>query len=168
MPSAHNFSAIMAAAETPGFTDGMLWNPPSSTRELEAALKRSWNGWKTGGSYTWTMESQHDQCLIGRFSIRLHLPKDNVWSLGYWVHPDFQNQGYATEGAAELIRAGFLEIEAEKIVASHAKWNEASGKVLKKIGMQCIGETEEGFLKHGKWVAEYDYVIFKASYVENL
>ena len=62
--------------------------------------------------------------------------------LGWVVHPDYHNQGYATEGVRlaieELFAKGFREVTAGAFVE-----NPASLRVMEKSGMHKIEKTEE-------------------------
>lgn len=62
--------------------------------------------------------------------------------LGYVIHPDCQNHGYATESLsaaiAELFRIGFSCVR-----AGYFEENPASGRVMEKCGMGRIGKTDE-------------------------
>ena len=159
LPSRDDFPAIMSASRVPGFNDGMTWDPPSSQAQLESSLASTMIDWESGVGFAWTLEARNDKAIIGRFGIRVEDRDAHVWSIGFWIHPTFQSQGYATEGATELVKFGFQSLGAQKIEAAHAKWNLSSGRVLQKIGMKRVGETHEGFLKNGEWVAEDVYEI---------
>jgi len=55
--------------------------------------------------------------------------------LGFVLHPDFWGQGLATEAAAALMAWGFDRLNLERIWATCDTRNEASVRVLEKIGM---------------------------------
>lgn len=61
--------------------------------------------------------------------------------VGYCLHPDVWNKGYATEALKaaiqELFRIGF-----KTVVAAHFDGNLASGKVMQKSGMVRINRQE--------------------------
>lgn len=68
--------------------------------------------------------------------------------LSFWLAPDKQGNGYATEAAAAVVAFGFLDRGLNRIVAFHMVRNKASGRVLSKLGFQ-----QEGFLRERvkKW-----------------
>jgi RimJ/RimL family protein N-acetyltransferase len=55
--------------------------------------------------------------------------------LGYRLRRDVWGAGYATEGARALIRKGFTDLGAERVVASAFRDNLASRRVMEKCGM---------------------------------
>ena len=56
--------------------------------------------------------------------------------LGYWIGEEFWGKGYCTEAVRELMRFAFESLNVEEIVARHLTSNPASGKVMRKVGMQ--------------------------------
>lgn len=62
--------------------------------------------------------------------------------VGYVIHPDYQNQGFATEtlraAIQELFRMGYSAVR-----AGFFEENAASRRVLEKSGMQMIDLTED-------------------------
>lgn len=68
--------------------------------------------------------------------------KDGTVELGYVIHPDDQNQGYATEALKasiwELFQRGYRAVQ-----AGYFEENTASGRVMEKSGMQPISKTDE-------------------------
>jgi len=161
-PHKDDIPVIWSATRFAGFNDGMLWDPPENIEELEAAFERTKNTWLSGDVYTFSIYNQSSTDLIGRISIRkvgqLN-DKRNEWSIGFWIHPDSQSMGYASESAQAIVEFGFRDLGARLITAAHATWNTASGRVLAKIGMQRVGLNPQGFQKNGQWVEEYDYEI---------
>ncbi len=155
-PDASDLPHIWSAARTPGFNDGLRWAPPSSRDEIADALRRAQAAWATGEEYGWAIERRESGAFLGWISIR-RTPQDRVWSIGFWVHPTRQGEGYATECAARVLRFGFSRLGAEAITAAHATWNTASGRVLQRIGMTLTGTNPKGFEKNGAWVEEYEY-----------
>lgn len=55
--------------------------------------------------------------------------------LGYRLHKAAWGHGYATEGSRALIRKGFIELGAERVVSSADAVNTASRRVMEKAGM---------------------------------
>ena len=150
-PQKKDFAAILSASSSAGFNEGMTWDPPKSTRDLEIPHRQFISDWHTQTSFVWTMEDKNSGAIIGRFAIRCEDSLKAIWSIGYWVHPELQGRGFATEGARELLKLGFGHLRAKKIWASTATWNRASAKVLKNIGMAYAREKGQGFLKQGVW-----------------
>ena len=155
-PNESDIPHVWSASQTPRFNDGLAWEPPSDIAELEGPLRRCWNTWAEGNAYNWTIESRRSADFIGRIEIRRELNNDE-WSLGFWIHPFKQGQGYASESAAAILDFGFARLRARLITAAHATWNHASGKVFERIGMTRVRTNPKGFKKKGAWVKEFEY-----------
>ena len=67
--------------------------------------------------------------------------KDGTVELGYVIHPDYQNRGFATEALTasiqELFRQGYSGIR-----AGFFEENPASGRVMEKSGMHPISRVD--------------------------
>lgn len=131
----------------------MLWDTP----KYEAELIESYQDGVTKArserqSYGFTIcEILNDEPL-GRINIKKD--SDEVWTIGFWLHPEKQGQGYMTEAVTAILELGFETLGASRIEACHALWNSKSEKVLKRVGMEFIEYMPQGFIKKGKWVEE--------------
>ncbi|NVB83996.1 MAG: GNAT family N-acetyltransferase [Kofleriaceae bacterium] len=76
--------------------------------------------------------------LIGTVSLR-RFARDRRAELGYWLGIDAWGKGYATEAADALVGHGFSQLRLSRIYAQVLEGNEASCRVLEKLGM-----TNEG------------------------
>ncbi len=146
-----------AAHHASDMTKGLSWDPPTSMEELDKFTKESLEGWKRGDSLVWTIEDKETHAFFGRVVIRKQEKKDDVWYIGYWIHPDHQGNGYITEAAQAAVDAAFDHIHMNAIISSHATWNTISGRVLSKIGMRHTGGNPMGFMKKGEYVSEEEY-----------
>lgn len=67
--------------------------------------------------------------------------RDRTIELGYAIHPDYQNKGYATEALTasihELFRQGYSSVR-----AGYFEENPASGRVMEKSGMHPISRVD--------------------------
>lgn len=63
--------------------------------------------------------------------------------LGYGIVEEHRNHGYATEAAGALIGWALVQPEVECVVARSEPANEASTRVLEKIGMTRAGADEQ-------------------------
>ena len=83
--------------------------------------------------------------IIGHVSIRPNFRYDNAAEIGYAIHPDYWNKGYATEVCSALIEFCFNELKVDTVVASHFESNDASSRVMDKVGMEFIEVITKGF-----------------------
>lgn len=71
----------------------------------------------------------------------------NMGEIGYWVDPAHWNKGIATEAAKAMIRFGFEVKKFHKINARHFSYNQASGRVMQKAGMEWEGMQKKQIWK---------------------
>lgn len=78
-------------------------------------------------------------------------PRDGVVEIGYAIAPAFQQRGFATEAARALVARAFADAAVKAVDAHTLGEDNASTRVLRKVGMQHIGETvdtEHGTIWH--------------------
>ncbi|CAA7611431.1 NTP pyrophosphohydrolase [Candidatus Terasakiella magnetica] len=83
------------------------------------------------------VERTTDGVLVGVLGIGLET--DGTPELGYWFGKDFWNQGYATEALNRLIRHLFEPLNYSRVWASFHPDNQASKRVLEKVGLSYAG-----------------------------
>jgi RimJ/RimL family protein N-acetyltransferase len=76
--------------------------------------------------------------LLGSVSLR-RFSRDRRAELGYWLGADAWGHGYATEAADALVEFGFAEMGLHRIYAQVLAGNNASCRVLEKLGMLSEG-----------------------------
>ncbi|MEO8227247.1 MAG: GNAT family protein, partial [Gemmatimonadota bacterium] len=84
--------------------------------------------------------------------------------LGYWIGRPHWGNGYVTEAAAAVIRHGFMTLDLNRIEAHHLSGNDASGRVLLKVGMTHEGSMREHVRKWGKFQDVEGYSILRREY----
>lgn len=90
--------------------------------------------------------------LIGNCGLRLDAPDSHEADMGFELAPDHWGNGYATEAAQAILRVGFGEMGLHRIWAACIAENQASARVLQKLGMRLEGllRDKECF-KDRKW-----------------
>lgn len=84
--------------------------------------------------------------LVGGVGLMLE-QRHHRAELGYWIGHPYWGNGYATEAAAEALRYGFEDLKLNRICAGVFGGNEASIRVLQKLGMQHEGTAREHFYR---------------------
>lgn len=95
-----------------------------------------------------------DETPIGSvFLVHVDLEGRNA-ELGYWITPDEQGNGYATEAAELCLTYAFDELGLHKVWARTVTDNDASRRVLEKLGFQQEGVFREQWWGFGDYVDE--------------
>ena len=77
--------------------------------------------------------------LIGCCGIRPFKTEANAYEIGFHLRQFFWGKGYASEAATAVIDYSFNHLKADKLYAGHHPQNEASQKLLTRLGFQYIG-----------------------------
>lgn len=64
---------------------------------------------------------------------------DRAAVLGYWIGQPYWGQGFASEAARALTNYGFTKGGIKRFIARHFNENDASARVLQKIGFRTSG-----------------------------
>lgn len=75
--------------------------------------------------------------LIGSCGL---IRRGNVWEIGYWFGKPYWEQGFATEAGLAVLDWAREEMLADAFIAGHIRDNASSGRVLRKLGFQEVGE----------------------------
>ena len=96
----------------------------------------SWYG-RGGGYGVWAAIEKASGAFLGWFSFHPHTGGDpGKIALGYRLRRAVWGRGYATEGARALIRKGFTELGARRVIATTYQDNLASRRVMEKAGLR--------------------------------
>ena len=94
-------------------------------------------------NYDFVVQTLDDARLVGHCFLHITNGRTQEASLGYFFHPSAWGQGFATETAHCLIHFGFVLLGVHRISAGCSATNQASARVLAKVGMQCEGRVRE-------------------------
>jgi RimJ/RimL family protein N-acetyltransferase len=78
-------------------------------------------------------------------------PQRGRVELGYWIAPEAQGRGYATETAELLVEYALTERRLNKVVARVLAFNDASRHVLETVGFERAGRLREEFYVDGEY-----------------
>ena len=110
-------------------------------------------------NYTLVIELKLGKKFIGLFGLRLGHEKYNRAEVWYKVHPDYWNQGYATEALKAVLQFGFDTLGVHRIEAGCAVDNIGSVKVLEKAGMTREGRGRKILPLESGWSDNFQYSI---------
>ena len=111
------------------------------TAEQTAEVCAEWHAdWGVEQRWSGVLVKKETCAVIGTAG----LTKDTIagepgFELSWFVLPEYQNQGFAAEITAELLRFAFATLGAERVVAETHPENPASNRALEKLGFTCLG-----------------------------
>lgn len=111
--------------------------------------------WTTGEAYRFAI-------LLGGTMIGL-VDIDNVdateGTLGYWLDGTAWGRGYGSEAAGAAVRFAFETLRLSRLKAGHAFDNEASGRVLRKLGFREVDAVQRLSQSRRENVVQRRYVL---------
>ncbi|WP_353950453.1 GNAT family N-acetyltransferase [Knoellia sp. S7-12] len=80
--------------------------------------------------------------------------------LAWTLDPAYEGHGYATEAVRELIRICFAELGVRRIVATCFADNEASWRLMERVGMRReLHAVRDALHRSGEWLDTYGYAL---------
>ncbi|CDX34785.1 GCN5-related N-acetyltransferase [Mesorhizobium sp. ORS 3359] len=104
---------------------------PDTPQQSAARLARDIDHWEKHGFGRWAVKA--DGGLVGFGGVTVSNDLEGL-NLSYHLHPGCWGHGYASELVMEALRAAFLTLEAERVIALARPANPASRRVLEKCG----------------------------------
>jgi RimJ/RimL family protein N-acetyltransferase len=99
--------------------------------------------------------------VVGQVEL-VWLSKENrQGELGYVFNPQYQGKGLATEAALEILRLGFDELDLHRIIGRCAAQNNASAKLLERLGMRREAHFIGNAIFKGGWREEFVYAMLQ-------
>ncbi|MEM9325216.1 MAG: GNAT family protein [Bacteroidota bacterium] len=98
------------------------------------------------------LERQHD---VYRYS----------GEVGYWLGEPYWGKGIASQALKDLTDIGFTQFPLERLYAGVFSHNQASIRVLQKVGYQLEVISPMGAFKNGQFVDEHRYVMLRRDWV---
>ena len=119
---------------------------------LEAQSAR----WESGAALHFSIECPPSPAGVGQTALSRE-PEPDTWLLGYWIVPDKWGQGFATECASAVLELATDELRARSVWAGTAPSNQASRRVLSKLGFEFRNENPCGYTVGALEVPTYEY-----------
>jgi RimJ/RimL family protein N-acetyltransferase len=164
-PSLDDMERLLSAFTAPDFPShvplGQINTPDRVRNWIDGSLSR----WKTGLGCTWTTVRKSDAVVVGQVTLTKR-DEERTWGLAYWVHPACWGSGYATESAQRVVDFAFQELSANRIWAAAAVWNDASLKVLQKLGMAYLKDTQEGYSLDDRTIPTKEFELARSVWIE--
>jgi [ribosomal protein S5]-alanine N-acetyltransferase len=98
----------------------------------------------------WGIERKGTNDIIGTIGFNAWSPIYKRAEIGYEIHPDYWRKGYTLEAVTEIVSYGFEQMGLTRIGAVVFIENEASNKLLTKIGFQKEGILRDYMYQNGQ------------------
>ncbi len=129
----------------------LLWEPHGSIAYTRRFIEAILTKYKIGEYHDWAIVTKNGNKMIGTCGFTRIDQANGVVEIGYVINPDYWGNGYATEAARKVMRFAFDELLVNRVEAKFMFGNDASLKVMSKIGMKFEGYLRESMLVKGKY-----------------
>lgn len=127
----------------------MLWEPHQDIGETLETFEKTLAAYEEGNYYRWVAEEKNGDGVIGTMSLLRFDEEEDSCSFAYMFAKDWWGKGYATEAMTAVLNFAVEKMGIKKITADHFAGNDASGAVMRKLGMTHIGTVKDKYEKHG-------------------
>ncbi len=128
---------------------------PENLQKTEEVVEK----WLMGNDLIFKIELKSEGNFIGIIALHIGNPKFERGEAWYKLHPNFWNNGYATEALNRIIHFGFDQLKLHRIEAGCAVENLGSIKVLEKAGMKKEGRKRQSLPLKSGWSDSFEYAI---------
>ena len=129
----------------------LTWRPHRDRDYTRQYLEYIGSRYAAGDFYDWAVVLREENKMIGTCGFTKIDLTNNSGEIGYVINPEYRGRGIAAEAAAKVLDFGFCELSLHRIEAKHMEGNEASHRVMEKLGMREEGTFRESYLVNGKY-----------------
>jgi RimJ/RimL family protein N-acetyltransferase len=102
---------------------------------------------------------EHDGRYLGEVGVCLVSRAHRQCEVGYVFLPEAAGRGYATEATEAMVELAFAELDAHRVSGRLDARNDASARVLARLGMRREALLRENEFVKGEWTDEVVFAI---------
>ena len=138
-------------ARRPEVSEYLLWRAHTDVQYTRRYLEYLGGRYRIGVHYEWAVVHKQTGRMIGTCGFARVDTANNCAELGYVLHPDFTGQGLMTEACKRVLQFGFSVLGLNRIEARYMLGNDASRRVMNRLGMLFEGVQRASMLVKGKY-----------------
>ena len=127
----------------------LLSEPHQDIGETLERIQRDLEAYESGTYFRWAVATKEDDRLAGIIRLKGFDEEESSCTFVCMFAKDSWGRGYATEAMQAVLDFAFEKMEIKKVTAEHLSGNDASGAVMRKLGMTHTGTVPGKYEKHG-------------------
>jgi RimJ/RimL family protein N-acetyltransferase len=137
------------------------WKARDKTEAKSAfeAMRKQTRLTRPGDILTLAIVRKTDGAVMGHVSLRWTDATAGQGEIRFAIAPAYRGNGYATEAVKAMMTFAFEQYRLHRIFAVTAGANEASAKLLRRIGMRLEAHYREHALFMGEWDEELHFAV---------
>lgn len=151
---------VYAYQSRPDVVRWMLGAEPRTREQSRASVlaMAGEDAWRAEGDCL-TVAVVVDARVIGAVELVWRSARDRTAELGYVFHPDHGGRGLATEAVVALVSWGFDEVGLHRVFGCCHARNEASARLMTRIGMRQEARHVQSYLFDGVWADQLVFAV---------
>ncbi len=147
-------------------TEYLLWSPHPNKSHTRKYLEYIKSKYEDGEFYDWAVELKSEHKMIGTCGFSsIDLPNNSA-EVGYVINPAYRGNGYAPEALLEVLMFGFIELNFHRIEAKYMDGNDASRRVMEKLGMKYEGCARSSMFVKGEYRSIHTCAILSDEFIK--
>ncbi len=123
------------------------------------AMRKQTRLTRPGDTLTLAVVRKSDSKVIGHVSLRWTDATAGQGEIRFALAPAFRRKGYGSEAIRAVVSLGFEDFRLHRIFARTDGRNEASARLLKRLGMRLEAHYREHALFQGEWDEELHFAV---------
>lgn len=159
-----DWPAVLAYQQKPEYLQFYPWDSRSKADVQQfVQLFVGWRHENPRAKYQFAITLPDSNRLIGLCGVRQKTANAIEAEIGYELDPAYWGHGYATEAARCVLNFAFGRLRVHRVWATCIADNDASARVLEKVGLQREGCLRENRWMKGRW---WDTLVYGILYRE--
>jgi RimJ/RimL family protein N-acetyltransferase len=156
-----DLDALHAYQSLPEVTRYLYWDPRDRAATAEALRRRIATPAlaKEGDILVLAVLLRDTGELIGDVNLAWLSQTHRQGEFGFVFDPAYQGRGYASEAAVQMLRLGFEGLGLHRIIGRCDGRNEASARLMAKLGMRREAHFVQNEIVKGEWTDEIVYAM---------
>ncbi|KLV27958.1 N-acetyltransferase [Niallia circulans] len=122
----------------------------TSIEQVEALIGHFSNNFENQRGIRWGMQLKGTTRLIGTLGLNNLVLSHKRAEIGYEIHPEYGRSGYTAEAVQKVVSYALEELHLNRVGAMIYLENEASNKLIQKLGFQHEGVLRKYYEQNGK------------------
>lgn len=156
------YFAIFSDPAVMRYYSGVPW---TSLDQADEAIAKVLAGYRSGENLRFVIERKDTDEMVGTISLHHFFPMNRRCEMGYAMSSAHWGQGFITEAMQATLAHAFDALNLNRIEADIDPRNEASAKVLQRMGFKKEGYMPERWIVGGE-VCDTDFYGLLRSYWE--
>lgn len=132
-------------------TEYLTWFPHPDVRYTRDYLEYLGTRYRVGDFFDWAITLKDTGKMIGTCGFTSFDYSNDCAEMGYVLNPEYRGRGIAPEALRAVMKFGFDNLGINRAEAKFIEGNDASRRVMEKVGMSFEGIRHGGMLIKGKY-----------------